>query len=245
MVTAKSLVSKVRKHQSTDTKRLETLQRFFKTGKGEYGENDRFLGVYNPELRAIVKETVGEVPLPELAQLLASPFNEERALALMFLVDYYTKAKALPARRQEVYDFYCAHTAHINNWNLVDISCYHIVGAHLLGSAEADRGVLTAWAASEVLWERRIAMVSTMAFIRAGDFSSTLQLADMLLADPQDLMHKAVGWMLREVGKRDMSVLRGFLDERAHRMPRVMLRYAIEKMDEGRRKRYLKAEAPL
>lgn len=240
MVTCKELQAKVRKFQTKD--RVATLQRFFKTGKGEYGENDKFLGVYNPQLRGIVKETEVEVPLHELEKLLASPYNEERALSLMFLADYFKRAKGNEQRQREIFDFYCSQTHRINNWNLVDISCYFIVGEHLF---QKPRDLLLLWCKSESLWERRIAVVSTMAFIRQGDFSTTLELARQLLDDPEELIHKAVGWMLREIGKRDVDVLHKFLLEHAFRMPRVMLRYSIEKLKPSERTKYLNATESL
>lgn len=242
MSTAQDLQDRVRSFRSKDKKRLAVLQGFFKTGKGQYGEGDQFLGVYNPDLRSIVRSTEDCVPLSELEHLLQSSYNEERALALLFLCDYYKRAKGDGARREEIFQFYLSQIARVNNWNLVDLSCYHIVGDHLM---DKPRDLLLQFAKSDSLWERRIAVVSTFAFIKTGDFSTTLALASQLLEDKEDLMHKAVGWMLREVGKRNTETLHGFLRANAYKMPRVCLRYAVERLSDAQRKKYLKATEAL
>jgi 3-methyladenine DNA glycosylase AlkD len=209
------------------------LQRFFKTGPGEYGEGDRFLGVVVPDIRAVAKRFRG-LGIPAFAPLLKSPFHEERLLALLMLVDRYQRGDDRDKAR--VYRCYLAHVKHINNWDLVDLTAPNIVGAHLDGRSQAP---LIAWARSANLWKRRIAVLATFHYIRQGRFGESLRLARMLLGDPEDLIHKAVGWMLREVGKRDVRVLGAFLRRHARRMPRTMLRYAIERLPERKRRAYM------
>ena len=211
------------------------LARFFKTGPGQYGEGDRFLGVMVPGQRQIAKE-FRDLPLPEVEKLLASPYHEARLTG--FLVLTYAFERADEARRRELYGFTLAQRAAMNNWDLVDVIAPVIVGGWLL-DRPADRKLLRKFAKSPDLWERRIAIVSTLAFIRAGDFADTLAISETLLADRHDLIHKATGWMLREVGKRDEDVLRGFLDGHAARMPRTALRYAIERLPEAERQGWL------
>jgi 3-methyladenine DNA glycosylase AlkD len=196
---------------------------FFKSGPGQYGEGDRFLGVTVPDVRAQAKQFAG-LGLEECVALLQFPFNETRLLALLILVAQYKRGDA--ARRQQIYSSVMENRRRINNWNLVDSSAPYIVGPHLAGR---DRTVLYDLARSAELWDRRIAVLATFAFIRNNDFGDTLALSEMLLDDPQDLMHKACGWMLREVGKRNAQVLEGFLRKHQHHMPRTMLRYAIER----------------
>ena len=210
------------------------LQRFFKTGPGEYGAGDVFLGVKVPPVRALAKRC-RELPLPGVLELLQSPFHEERLLALLVLVQQY--AKGDDALRRQVYGAYLAHTRFINNWDLVDASAHLIVGPHLAG--RRTTAPLVALARSASVWERRIAVIATFHFTRRGEFAPTLRLARLLLTDRHDLIHKAVGWMLREVGKRDGDALRGFLDEHYAPMPRTMLRYAIERLAPAERRRYM------
>ena len=212
------------------------LQRFFKTGPGEYGEGDIFLGLTVPVLRKLAQQA-GTLGLTEILDLLRSPIHEERFLALVLLVRRYQRADA--AGREEIYTFYLQHTVHINNWDLVDASAPAIVGDHLQHRAIAP---LYSLARAESLWERRIAIIATFPFIRRQQFDPTLRIAAILLEDPQDLIHKAVGWMLREVGKRDQNVEEGFLVKHYRNMPRVMLRYAIEKFPVKRRQNYLRGE---
>lgn len=214
------------------------MRRFFKTGPGQYGEGDRFLGIKADPLKRLARECRGLSP-GEAKTLLGSPFHEARMLALLVLVGAFAKGDA--ATREAVYELYLANTARVNNWDLVDASAPAILGGFL---ADRDRGPLTRLAVSASLWERRIAVVATLAFIRRGDFADTLRLAGLLLNDREDLIHKAAGWMLREVGKRDQAVLEGFLAGHCRRMPRTMLRYAIERLPEGRRRLYLKGETP-
>jgi 3-methyladenine DNA glycosylase AlkD len=210
------------------------LQRFFKTGAGQYGEGDQFIGVRVPMLRRLVREFHG-LALADTCKLLHSRIHEERLLALLILVDAYERGNK--SERAAVFRLYLGNTAYINNWDLVDSSAPGIVGRHL---ETHPRKVLFALAGSSDLWERRIAVLATLHFIRRNEFAEMLQLAEMLLLDRHDLIHKAVGWMLREIGKRDVAVLRRFLDQHADRMPRTMLRYAIEKLPERERQRYLR-----
>ena len=212
---------------------VAVLQRFFKTGPGEYGEGDRFIGVTLPIIRAVGREYRG-TPIVELAKLLRSPVHEERTLALLLLVEAF-KSGDEPARRR-IYNLYLANTRFINNWDLVDCSAAQIVGGWLRGRSTAP---LTRLAKSKSLWERRIAMLATFDGIRRNTFNDTFRIATLLLHDDHDLIHKAVGWLLREVGKRDGAAERAFLADRYKTMPRTMLRYAIERFPEGERRRYL------
>lgn len=212
------------------------LQRYFRTGPGEYGEGDRFLGIRVPVLRRLVREYRG-VPVGQVAELLRSPWHEARLLALLLLVDAYARGDA--DAREAIYRLYLDSTAHVDNWDLVDSSAPHVVGAHL---ENRDRGVLDELARSESLWERRIAILATLHFIRRGDFATTLHVAELLLHDPHDLIHKAVGWMLREVGNRDRAAEEVFLRRHCRTMPRTMLRYAIEKFPPALRRAYLRGE---
>ena len=209
-------------------------RRYFKTGPGEYAEGDLFRGIRVPVLRKMVPSLDG-TPLPEVIRLLESAFHEDRLLALLLLMRRF--AKGNDALRQQIHDIYLEHTRYINNWDLVDISAQDLVGAFL---HLRDRSLLYKLADSESLWERRIAVMATFHFIRKGEFDDTLALAELLLDDPQELLHKATGWMLREVGKRDLPTLESFLQLHYRRMPRVMLRYAIERLPEERRLLYLK-----
>jgi 3-methyladenine DNA glycosylase AlkD len=209
------------------------LLRFFKTGPGEYGEGDRFRGIRVPALRAMVREYAA-LSHEDTLELLQSAWHEERLLALLLMVNAHTNADA--RSQASIFKAYLAHTRFINNWDLVDASAEYIVGPH---TSSDDPGLLSKLAHSEMLWERRIAIVSTFHHIRRGNFDATLLVADWLLTDPHDLIHKATGWMLREVGKRDMAVEETFLLQRYSRMPRTMLRYAIERFPEKRRKAYL------
>ena len=212
------------------------LQRFFKTGPGEYGEGDRFLGIRVPTMRQLVRDYRGAA-IPAARLLLKSPFHEERLVGLLLLVRAY--GRATPEAKTQIYRFYLANTKRVNNWDMVDCSAPQIIGVHLL---ERNRRVINRLARSRNLWERRIAVLATQTFIRNGEYDVTLDLARQLLRDPHDLMHKAVGWMLREVGNRDRAVLERFLDRHAARMPRTMLRYSLEKFPVALRRRYMKAE---
>ncbi len=223
-----------------DPEKSLVLARFFKTGPGEYGCGDRFLGVIVPKIRNVVKRHRGAA-LSEVRQLLRSAIHEERLTALLLLVDKYQRGDE--AQKKEIYDLYLAGTVHINNWDLVDLTAQHIVGHYLDGK---DTAILTQLALSTSLWERRIAMLSTYHFIRKGDSRDALRIAGLLLKDPHDLIHKAVGWMLREVGKRcSLEAECRFLDEHGAEMPRTMLRYAIERFPEKLRLHYLRGDGRL
>ncbi len=219
-----------------DPEIAEHSQRFFKTGEGQYGAGDIFLGIRVPVLRKQVAK-FRAVPLEEAEKLLHSPYHEARLFALLLLVAKYQKGSE--ADKETIYNLYMQNSALINNWDLVDSSAPYIVSDYLL---ERDKTVLYAFARSENLWERRIAMMGTFGFIRNGRFETALEIADLLLADTHDLIHKAVGWMLREIGNRDVEAEKAFLQARYKTMPRTMLRYAIEKFPEAERKRYLRGE---
>jgi 3-methyladenine DNA glycosylase AlkD len=220
-------------HQLANPAKARLMAGFFKTGKGEYGEGDQFLGLTVPAIRAVATR-FRDLGFPACRKLLQSSFNDERLLALMILVEQYRRGDK--AEKIAIHRLYLAQRERVNNWNLVDSSASYIVGAHLL---ERDRTLLKTLARSRSLWDRRIAMVATLAFIRRNEFADTLALAEQLLDDDQDLMHKACGWMLREVGKRDEAVLQGFLKQHHRRMPRTMLRYAIERLAERERRAFL------
>jgi 3-methyladenine DNA glycosylase AlkD len=209
------------------------LSRFFKTGKGEYGEGDRFLGITVPEQRQLAKKFIS-LGFEDLEQLLQTDIHEYRLTALLILTYQFPKADIF--KREAIFAFYLNHTKWINNWDLVDVTCRQILGVHLL---HQDRDILYKLARSQNFWEQRIAIVSTLEFIKHQQFTDTLQIAIILLNHSHDLIHKAVGWMLREVGKQDRQVLVGFLDVYYQQMPRTMLRYAIEHFDEPNRKAYL------
>lgn len=220
-------------HAVAEPDRVPVYQRFFKTGKGEYGEGDIFIGVRVPATRLLVKKFRG-VPLHEVEALLQSTIHEERVLAVLLLVDAF--AKGDDNTRSDIYAMYLANTAYINNWDIVDASAHYIVGRYLV---DKSRKPLYELARSRSLWERRIAMIATFYFIRQKDFAETLAIAELLLHDKEDLMHKAVGWMLREVGNRNRAVEEEFLVQHYQTMPRTMLRYAIEKFPEELRQQYL------
>jgi 3-methyladenine DNA glycosylase AlkD len=210
------------------------LAGFFKTGKGQYAEGDRFLGITVPAVRQIARQHQG-LSLAEGTEFLESAYNEERFLGLLVLVRHYEKGDV--AARETVYRNYMEHRSRINNWNLVDGSAPQIPGKHWL---RGDRASLWKLARSTSLWDRRIAVLASLTFIRAGDYADTLKLTEQLLGDTQDLMHKACGWMLREIGKRDPSALTEFLDAHSKHMPRTMLRYAIERFSPEVRADYLR-----
>jgi 3-methyladenine DNA glycosylase AlkD len=208
-------------------------QRFFKTGKGEYGEGDRFLGIRVPMIRQQVRAFRG-LPIAQTLKLLRSSWHEERLFALLMLVDGFNRGDKNDQR--EIYRRYIDNTQYINNWDLVDLSAHHIVGGWL---ADRSRRPLYPLAASKSLWERRIAIIATFYLIKNDDFDDALEIARRLLHDNHDLIHKAVGWMLREIGKRDVNIEKVFLDEHAATMPRTMLRYAIERLLDGDRRKYM------
>lgn len=212
--------------------KAKLLQRFFKTGKGEYGEGDVFLGIMVPEQRKVAKE-YSNIGLNEVQELLQSKIHEHRLTALFILVIKYNKTKS-----KQIVDFYLENLHSINNWDLVDLSAPKILGDYLI---DKDRAILFELSCSRNLWEKRIAILATAAFIRNNDFEGTLKISEILLNDSHDLIHKAVGWMLREIGKRDQKVEEEFLRKHYKKMPRTMLRYAIERFDKDKRKYYLQS----
>lgn len=217
----------------SDSKQAEILQSFFKTGEGQYGEGDVFLGIKVPVQRQVAKKY--DLNLEEIQELLNSEIHEHRFTGLIILQNKYRKAKD----KKKFFEFYMNNFDKINNWDLVDVTAPNIVGDFLL---DKDKAILYEFANSEHLWKKRIAIVSTFGFIRQGEFQDTLKISEILLNDSHDLIHKAVGWMLREVGKKDLKILEDFLKKYYKQMPRTMLRYAIEKFEEGKRKRYLKGK---
>ncbi len=212
------------------------LRRYFKTGQGEYGEGDVFVGMRVPQVRKLAKE-YRSLPFSETVRLLQSPIHEARLLALLIFIRNYARGDA--DIRERIFTEYRRNTRFINNWDLVDVSAGHIVGAHL---KNGGRDRLRTLAESEMLWERRIAVMATFYFIKQGEFDETLHIAELLLRDPEDLIHKAVGWMLREIGKRDLAAEESFLRANYKIMPRTMLRYSMEKFPEGLRRQYLQGE---
>lgn len=217
---------------------VEGLARFFKTGPGLYGEGDRFLGIKVPVTRQVVKECWREMDFAGLEECLRSEYHEARLAGLLALVETFSHSKKNQVLQAECVDFYLSHTDRINNWDLVDLSCYPLLGEWLL---DKDRTILYDLARKgKTIWEQRIGIVSTMAFVRKGQIEDTFAIADILLHHPHDLIQKAVGWLLREAGKRDESALVAYLDSRYKAMPRTMLRYAIEKFPESKRQDYLR-----
>lgn len=213
--------------------RAKATAGFFKTGRGQYGFGDKFLGVTMPNTRQVARE-FADLPLSEIKNLLHSAWHEDRMLGLVILTSQFKKAGL--DKRQKIVDFYLANLSRVNNWDLVDVSAGCILGESLVGSK--NRSILYELIKSKNLWSRRVAVVATSALIRQGDFSDIIKLAKISLTDKEDLMHKAVGWMLREAGKKDSKILITFLNEFAGRMPRVMLRYALEKLTPNQRRHY-------
>lgn len=221
--------------------KADHFKRFFKTGAGQYAETDQFWGVIVPDQRKIAKQ-FRDLPRSEIDILLTDPIHECRLTAIFIMVDQFTRSlkskKATPPKDARSWvDYLLSRTAHINNWDLVDSCAYQILGTYLL--TVKDRSILNQLAASNNLWEQRLAVIATKALIKSGEFQPTLTLAKKLLKHPHDLIHKAVGWMLREVGEQDLTPLCDFLDQNAHKMPRTMLRYAIEKLPAEQRQSYL------
>jgi 3-methyladenine DNA glycosylase AlkD len=226
------LLSAIQSH--ADPSQVPGLSRFFKTGPGQYGEGDKFLGIKVPVTREVVKQCWRETTLRDLEECIASEYHEVRLAALLTLVELFKHNKK---QQKDYVDFYLAHTDRINNWDLVDLSCYPLLGVWLL---DKDRQLLYELARNgKTIWEQRIGMVSTMTFIRHGQLDDTFAIADILLHHPHDLIHKAVGWLLREAGKRDKATLEAWLAPRFRAMPRTMLRYAIEKFPESERQQSL------
>ncbi len=231
-------IKEIRKYG--DKERAKNLSRFFKTGKGEYGEGDKFLGLTVPTCRILVKELI-DISDKDLENILTSPYHEERLIALLILVKRFEKAKDEKIRKN-IYSYYLSHTKYINNWDLVDLSAPRIVGKFLMDKKDREK-ILLKLAKSKLLWERRIAVLATSIFIYDQDPDITFKLVDILMKDKEDLMHKACGWMLREIGKKcGEEILKKYLKDRYMTMPRTMLRYSIEKFDETTRKLYLNSK---
>ena len=225
-------VQKALKNEANPEKK-KVLQGFFKTGKGQYGEGDVFLGVVVPKQRKVAKE-FSSLPLPEIQKLLNSKIHEHRLTGLFILISQFERGQE--KLRKKIYSMYVKNFKNVNNWDLVDSSAHKIVGAYLL---DKSRKPLYIWAKSRHLWTRRIAIIATFAFIDKRELNDSLKLAHLLLKDSHDLMHKAVGWVLREVGKKDKKTLVTFLDKHASHMPRTALRYAIERFPERERQKFL------
>lgn len=234
MVNGSKLLTQLKKDllKISNFEKAKNLSWFFKTGKGQYGEGDVFLGISVPDQRIVARKYI-DLSLQDLEELLSSKFHEHRLVALIILVNKYKKAKD----KKEITDFYLKNTKKVNNWDLVDSSAGYILGDYLL---DKDKKILYKLAISDNIWERRIAIIATQGFIRSHKFEDTLRIAEILLSDKHDLIHKAVGWMLREVGNRDLKTELKFLDEHYQKMPRTMLRYAIEKFDKDKREFYMK-----
>ncbi len=219
---------------------------FFKTGPGEYGEGDQFLGIRVPEQRKLAKKYKNLLTIKETEKLLHSKWHEQRLTALFILIYKYQKKekdkKVQEKKQEEIYKLYLNNTKWINNWDLIDTTSHHIVGGYLHGRARKQKEILYTFAKSKDLWKKRIAIISTYNFIKHFDYDDTIKISKILLKDKHDLIHKAVGWMLREIGNRDRNVEEEFLKKHYKTMPRTMLRYAIEKFPERRRKAYLKGE---
>ena len=234
---ATNVINELKKYASK--KRKNSNEWFFKTGKGEYGEGDRFIGVSMPDIRKAIKE-FKKLPFPEIEKLLVSPIHEVRMSGILILTDNAKRAfkKKDIDEHKKIADFYLKNKQGINNWDLVDVSCHYVIGDAIVNNIY-DLKLLDDLASSDTLWDRRIAMVSTISFIRNGDVFPTVILAKKLLDNKEDLMHKAVGWMLREAWKREPAIIEDFLLENYHDIPRTALRYAIERMEETKRKGFL------
>jgi len=239
-----SALIKAQLKRSSSIKKAKVLKGFFKAGKGEYGEGDEFIGVVVPEQRRIAKLFSGKAKTSDIQELLDSSVHEHRLTGLLILVDLYQKAQETKDEvvKKEIVDFYLSNTKNINNWDLVDLSAEKIVGEYLLDKSEKEKEIIYLLARSSDLWERRIAILTTYNFIKNHKYSDTFSIAELLLGDKHDLIHKAVGWMLREVGKRDQKAEIEFLEKHAHKMPRTMLRYAIERFPENKKKYFMKTK---
>ena len=233
-MTIKDIRRKLQQLGSKD--KAKVLQRFFKTGPGEYGEGDVFIGVRVPDLRKLAKK-YHDITTKEVVQFLRSTIHEERFFALLILVSKYSKGNEVV--KKKIYELYLQNTQFINSWDLVDGSAHHIVGTFLMDKSKEP---IYRLAKSNNLWERRIAILSTFHFIKHDKYAETLKISKILLSDEQDLIHKAVGWMLREIGKRHMLTEEIFLKKYYKKMPRTMLRYAIEKFPESKRQKYLRGD---
>jgi len=222
--------------KSSNIEQAKALQKYFKTGPGEYGEGDIFLGIKVPALRSIARQHP-DLTFDELRELIISPVHEERMAALMILVKRFPGSE--PEEKEKIYKFYLQNSKNINNWDLVDLSAPQIVGGYLI---DRNKRILEKLADSKNLWEKRISILATFRFIKGNQFDTAFIIAEKLLNDKNDLIHKAVGWMLREIGKRDLTAEEEFLKDRFKKMPRTMLRYAIEKFPENKRKAYLQGK---
>ena len=223
--------------QYSDKNKAIFLSSFFKTKKGEYGEGDKFLGIVVPNQRKVSNQFYKEATLNDIKELLSSEFHEHRLTALFILVLKFQKTKDNNFRK-EIYNFYIKNAKKVNNWDLVDSSAHYIIGEYLVNTGE-NRGVLYKLAKSTNLWEQRISIISTFALIKVGEFKETLKISEIFLNHEHDLIHKATGWMLREVGKKNEKALKLFLDKNYKKMPRTMLRYSIEKFSQKTRRKYL------
>lgn len=250
MITANEIIDTMRTMENEKQRKI--LMCFFKTGKGQYGEGDNFLGLKVPQTRLVVKEAKGKVSLAEISKLLYCQWHEVRLCGFLLLVEEMKAAlpgkrkgdsKPLAEHRQKITRFFLQHARQANNWDLVDLSCEYILGEYLLHPLPdgnmPSRDILDKLAASDNLWEQRIAIVTTLQLIRNHQYADTLRIAERFLTHPHDLIHKATGWALREMGKRNISLLRNFLEQHVTEMPRTTLRYAIEKMDAAERKEWL------
>lgn len=224
---------KQRLSEKSNPDKIKILSSFFKTGKGEYGEGDIFIGIAVPENRKVAKEFV-LADFDCIEDLINSPIHEERLCALIIMVEKFKKADE--EMKSRIFNFYLSHTEKINNWDLVDLSAPYIVGAYLIGK---DKEILYKLSESENIWERRISIVSTLFFIRKGETNDALRLAEILVNDRHDLIQKATGWVLREVGKKNEKLLTAFLEKYCRTMPRTMLRYSIEKLDLDKKNYYM------
>lgn len=232
---AKELQDELNGHE--DPARAVHAQRFFKTGKGQYGEGDIFIGLRVPLTRKICKK-YKDLPVGEIEKLLESPIHEHRLAAVIIMTE--SAKRANDVLRKALYDLYLRRTDRINNWDIIDISCREVVGGYLI---DKPRDILYWLARSQQMWERRIAVISTAAFIAQNDLNDTFKISKILLTDKEDLIHKATGWMLREAGKKDEAKLKEFLDEHATVMPRTMLRYSLERLQPVDRARYMQLKS--
>jgi 3-methyladenine DNA glycosylase AlkD len=222
--------------QYASPERKVNVERFFKTGKGQYGEGDEFIGVSNPDIRKVARE-YKDISLDEIELLLHSPIHEDRLCALIILVNQNKKAN--PEAQKQIVNLYIVNLHYINNWDLVDLSAHYILGKAIYAGIK-EKSILDTLVHSPVLWERRVAIITTFYFIHKGNIDETLRLSKVLLSDKEDLMHKAVGWALREAWKKDAPRVEAFLQENYLHIPRTTLRYAIERMEESKRKKFLK-----
>ena len=239
-VTAKAFVERLKKMQSAEE--LKKIQRYFKSGEGQYGEGDKFIGVKMGSLFALAKEFI-DMPVKEIEKMLEDPIHEVRAGAVSIMDKQSRNKKTPEAQRKAIFDLYMKRHDRINNWDLVDLGCLHMTGSYLF---DKPRKILYKLARSKNMWERRSAIISTTYFIRQGDLEDTFRIADILVKDKEDLVHKATGWMLRFAGTKDRKLLLGFLDKHAATMPRTLLRYSIEHFDKKQKEHYMNMKkAPL